>query len=99
MRIDQIQREVADYFEVKLPELVGRRRNTWYTRPRMIGMYLARKLTGASFPVIGHWFGGRDHSTVIHAVHKIERLYDAKDEPTRKAVVTIESRLSALEPA
>lgn len=108
-RIEMIQHEVADYFEVKFQELKGLRRNRWYARPRMIAMYLARKLTHASYPVIGKWFGGRHHSTVIHAVRKIERLYDVKDSPTRNVVITIESRLiegaitrvqqGALEPA
>lgn len=96
--IDTIQREVASYFEVKLKELRGLKRNTWYTVPRMVAMYLVRKLTRASYNMIGRWFGGRDHGTVIHAVQKVERLY-AKDGPTRRAIVMIESHLTALEPA
>jgi chromosomal replication initiator protein len=58
----------------------------------MIAMYLARKLTGSSFPEIGGRFGGKDHSTVISAVKKIERLL-AEDSNLRSVVTTLESHL------
>jgi chromosomal replication initiator protein len=58
----------------------------------MIAMYLARKLTGSSFPEIGHRFGGKDHSTVISAVKKIEHLL-AQDPNLRSVVTTLESHL------
>lgn len=97
-RIELIQREVADYFDVKLRDFGDLKRNTWVALPRMVAMYLARKLLPrASYRVIGDWFGGRDHSTVTRAVQKIERLY-REDESMRKAVTTIESRLTSLEP-
>lgn len=96
-RIELIQREVADYFEVKPRDLVGQSRNPWYTRPRMVAMYLARKLIKMSYPEIGRRFGGRDHSTVMFAVKKIDRLHQ-EDTRITKAITVIESRLSALEP-
>lgn len=99
-RIELIQREVADYFEVKkLHDLKSTARNMWLALPRMVAMYFARKLLPrASYSVIGSWFGGRDHSTVIKAVKKVERLY-REDESVREAVTTIQGRLAALEPA
>jgi len=70
--IEAIQREVATYFDIKLHDLRGPKRLQSVARPRMIAMYLARKLTGSSFPEIGGRFGGKDHSTVISAVKKID---------------------------
>ncbi|MGC9982596.1 MAG: chromosomal replication initiator protein DnaA [Polyangia bacterium] len=90
--IEAIQREVATYFDIKLHDLRGPKRLQSVARPRMIAMYLARKLTGSSFPEIGHRFGGKDHSTVISAVKKIERLI-AQDANLRSVVTTIESHL------
>ncbi len=90
--IESIQREVATYFDIKLHDLKGPKRLQSVARPRMIAMYLARKLTGASFPEIGSRFGGKDHSTVISAVKKIERLV-AEDSNLRSVVTTLESHL------
>jgi chromosomal replication initiator protein len=90
--IEAVQREVATYFDVKLHDLRGQARVQSVARPRMIAMYLARKLTGASFPEIGSRFGGKDHSTVISAVKKIERLL-AQDPNLRSVVTTLESHL------
>ena len=90
--IEAIQREVATYFDIKLHDLRGPKRLQSVARPRMIAMYLARKLTGSSFPEIGSRFGGKDHSTVISAVKKIERLI-AQDSNLRSVVTTLESHL------
>jgi chromosomal replication initiator protein len=92
LTIETIQREVAGYFDVKLHELKGPKRHRAVAHPRMIAMYLARKLTNMSFPEIGSRFGGKDHSTVISAVRKIERLC-AEDPTTRSVVGTIENHL------
>jgi chromosomal replication initiator protein len=92
LSIDAIQREVATYFDVKLHDLKGPKRLQAVARPRMIAMYLSRKLTGSSFPEIGSRFGGKDHSTVISAVNKIERLL-AQDSNLRSVVNTLESHL------
>jgi chromosomal replication initiator protein len=92
LTIETIQREVATYFDVKLHDLKGPRRHRAVAHPRMVAMYLARKLTNMSFPEIGSRFGGKDHSTVISAVRKIERL--VAEDPTVKSVVgTLESHL------
>jgi chromosomal replication initiator protein len=90
--IESIQREVATYFDIKLHDLKGPKRLQSVARPRMIAMYLSRKLTGSSFPEIGSRFGGKDHSTVISAVKKIERLV-AEDSNLRSVVSTIEGHL------
>jgi chromosomal replication initiator protein len=92
LTIESIQREVAAYFDVKLHDLKGPKRHRAIAHPRMVAMFLARKLTNMSFPEIGSRFGGKDHSTVISAVRKIERL--CSEDPTVRSVVgTIESHL------
>jgi chromosomal replication initiator protein len=92
LTIESIQREVAGYFDVKLHDLKGPKRHRAIAHPRMVAMFLARKLTKMSFPEIGSRFGGKDHSTVISAVRKIERLC-AEDPTVRSVVGTIESHL------
>ncbi|WP_404339799.1 chromosomal replication initiator protein DnaA [Sphingomonas sp. MMS12-HWE2-04] len=72
--IDEIQRAVSSHFEVKQIDLISERRAVAIARPRQIAMYLAKRLTTRSLPEIGRKFGGRDHSTVIHAVRRIEEL-------------------------
>jgi chromosomal replication initiator protein len=92
LTIESIQRQVASYFDVKLQDLKGPKRHRAIAHPRMIAMFLARKLTNMSYPEIGSRFGGKDHSTVISAVRKIERL--CGEDPTVRSVVgTIESHL------
>ncbi|MBI4341470.1 MAG: chromosomal replication initiator protein DnaA [Candidatus Omnitrophica bacterium] len=68
-----IQRRVADYFQLNMDEIRGARRQRSILYPRQIAMFLCRRLTEASLPEIGQAFGGRDHTTVLHAVEKIER--------------------------
>jgi chromosomal replication initiator protein len=92
LTIEAIQREVAAYFEVKLHDLKGPKRHRSVAQPRMIAMFLSRKLTAMSYPEIGSRFGGKDHSTVISAVRKIERLC-GEDAALRSVVNTIESHL------
>ncbi len=72
--IDEIQRRVAEYFNVKMGDMLSARRARSVARPRQIAMYLSKQLTTRSLPEIGRKFGGRDHTTVIHAVRKIEQL-------------------------
>ncbi len=72
--IDEIQRAVADYFNLRLSELLSDRRARNIARPRQVAMYLAKQLTSRSLPEIGRKFGGRDHTTVMHGVRKIEEL-------------------------
>jgi chromosomal replication initiator protein len=95
LSIEAIQREVASYFGVKLHDLKGPKRHRAVAHPRMVAMYLARKLTAMSYPEIGSRFGGKDHSTVISAVRKIERL--AASDPAHRSVVnTLEGHLRQL---
>jgi chromosomal replication initiator protein len=92
LTIEAIQREVASYFDIKLHDLKGPKRHRAVAHPRMIAMYLARRLTAMSFPEIGSRFGGKDHSTVISAVRKIERLVTS-DPGLRSVVQTLENHL------
>ncbi|MED5423758.1 MAG: helix-turn-helix domain-containing protein, partial [Pseudomonadota bacterium] len=74
--IDEIQRKVAEHYNIKLTDMHSSRRARSVARPRQIAMYLAKQLTARSLPEIGRKFGGRDHTTVMHAVRKIEELMD-----------------------
>ncbi len=69
--VDDIQKSVASYFSITVDDLISKRRTKAVVRPRHIAMYLAKTMTTRSLPDIGRRFGGRDHSTVIHAVNKI----------------------------
>ena len=92
--IDEIQKLVSQHFELKPLDLVSARRSRVVARPRQIAMYLAKRLTTRSLPEIGRKFGGRDHSTVIHAVRKIEELRD-QDRDIDTAVRTLMRQLEA----
>ena len=72
--IDEIQRMVCQFYRVDRTEMASKRRARAVVRPRQVAMYLAKVLTPRSYPEIGRKFGGRDHSTVIHAVRLIEEL-------------------------
>ena len=70
--IDNIQRTVAEYFNIKMADMLSKRRSRSIARPRQIAMALAKELTNHSLPEVGDAFGGRDHTTVLHACRKIE---------------------------
>ena len=72
--IDEIQRRVSEHYRIRQAEMVSARRAREVARPRQVAMYLAKQLTPRSLPEIGRKFGGRDHTTVIHAIRQIERL-------------------------
>ncbi|MEC7647989.1 MAG: chromosomal replication initiator protein DnaA [Pseudomonadota bacterium] len=72
--IEEIQKRVAEHFNIRLSEMYSSRRARAVARPRQIAMYLAKQLTARSLPEIGRKFGGRDHTTVMHAVRKVEEL-------------------------
>ena len=72
--IDEIQRKVAEHFNLRMTDMHSARRARNVARPRQIAMYLAKQLTARSLPEIGRKFGGRDHTTVMHAVRKVEEL-------------------------
>ncbi|MBM3560252.1 MAG: chromosomal replication initiator protein DnaA, partial [Alphaproteobacteria bacterium] len=72
--IEEIQKRVAEHFNIRLADMHSARRARAVARPRQVAMYLAKQLTSRSLPEIGRKFGGRDHTTVMHAVRKIEEL-------------------------
>ncbi len=72
--IEEIQRRVAEHYNVRLSDLIGPKRVRTIARPRQIAMYLAKQLTPRSLPEIGRRFGGRDHTTIMHGVRRIEEL-------------------------
>lgn len=74
--IDNIQRTVAEYYKIKVADLLSKRRTRTVTRPRQVAMSLAKELTNHSLPEIGDAFGGRDHTTVLHACKKIVELQE-----------------------
>ncbi len=72
--IEEIQKQVAEHFNIRIADMHSARRARAVARPRQVAMYLAKQLTSRSLPEIGRKFGGRDHTTVMHAVRKIEEL-------------------------
>lgn len=91
VKIDDILRVVMKHFGVNRGDLLSSRRNRSIVRPRQIGMYLAKSLTSRSLPEIGRRFGGRDHTTVLHAIRKIEALL--QEDATMKEEVEVLKRL------
>jgi chromosomal replication initiator protein len=78
--IDEIQTQVAEHYRIRKAEMTSARRAREVARPRQVAMYLSKQLTPKSLPDIGRRFGGRDHTTVIHAVRQIERLRASDSE-------------------
>lgn len=83
--VDLIQRKVAEYFEVRPSDMTAKRRTKNVVYPRHLAMFLSRELTGLSLPEIGEHFGGRDHTTVLHACEKIKK--DIKKDQKAKSLV------------
>lgn len=87
--VENIQKTTAQYYNVKLSELLGKSRKRTIVRPRQLAMYLAKDLTNKSYPEIGELFGGRDHTTVLHAYRKITDILSENndlDEDRQKIV-------------
>ncbi|MCU0826878.1 MAG: chromosomal replication initiator protein DnaA [Tabrizicola sp.] len=74
LTIEEIQRKVAEHYNIRLSDMIGPKRLRTIARPRQVAMYLAKQLTPRSLPEIGRRFGGRDHTTIMHGVRKIEEL-------------------------
>ena len=72
--VEEIQRKVSDHYNIRLSDLIGPKRVRTFARPRQVAMYLAKTMTSRSLPEIGRRFGGRDHTTIMHGVRKIEEL-------------------------
>jgi chromosomal replication initiator protein len=90
--IDQIQRKVAETFDLRLADMTSKRRLASIAFPRQIAMYLSREMTNSTLTEIGDSFGGKDHGTVIHACKLIKRRMD-EDERTRHMIRSIETQL------
>ena len=72
--VEEIQRKVAEHFNIRMTDMYSARRSRSVARPRQVAMYLCKQLTGKSLPDIGHIFGGRDHTTVMHAIKRVTQL-------------------------
>ena len=90
---DNIQRVVAEYYKIKVSDLNSKRRSRSVARPRQVAMYLAKDLTNHSLPEIGESFGGRDHTTVLHACRKIKELLES-DSDIREDVKNLHRTLT-----
>ena len=75
---ENIQKTVADYYKLRMADLLSKRRSRSVARPRQLAMALAKELTTLSLPEIGDAFGGRDHTTVMHAVKRIKELRESE---------------------
>jgi len=91
--VEEIQKIVASHYGVKIADLKSPKRLKALVLPRQIAMYLSRQLTSCSFPEIGERFGGKDHSTIIHAIKKIEKQMD-DDLQLRSTLTTIKNLLN-----
>jgi len=94
LTVDKIQRAVAEEFGITLNDMTSKRRARDIARPRQVAMYLCKRLTKRSLPDIGRRFGGRDHTTVMHAVKRIDQLR-AEDVNFNTRVETVENSLKA----
>ena len=94
INIDNIQKIVASFFHISLQDMLSPRRSRSLARPRQIAMYLSKKLTSKSLPDIGRKFSNRDHTTVIHAVKKIDQLIE-KDEGIKNNIIEIKKQLQS----
>ena len=91
--VDQIQKKVSDYYQIRFSELIGRRRTANIVFPRQVSMYISRTLTGDPLKSIGDAFGGRDHGTVIHACKQVEHMME-QDSSVKRAVDYLIKQLS-----
>jgi len=75
--IDEIQRKVADHYTIRVSDLLSHKRNRVFARPRQVAMFLAKEMTDRSLPEIARKFGGRDHTTIMYGVRRVEQLIDS----------------------
>ena len=82
--VEEIQRKVSEHYNIRLSDMIGPKRLRSYARPRQVAMFLCKKMTSRSLlPEIGRRFGGRDHTTVMHGVKRIEEL-EKLGQPNRR---------------
>ena len=91
--IEQIQKRVADHYDIRLADMTSRRRPENIAFPRQVAMFLSRELTGKSLNSIGEAFGGRDHGTVLHACRLVRDRMEV-DTDVRQAVRYLEGQIS-----
>ncbi|MEZ4600950.1 MAG: chromosomal replication initiator protein DnaA [Syntrophotaleaceae bacterium] len=94
LTIEEIQKQVATHFSIKVSDIKSSKRMKALVLPRQIAMYLTRQLTSHSFPEIGEKFGGKDHSTIIHAIKKIEKIMD-EDFQVRSTINALKKDLTS----
>lgn len=94
LTVEQIQKKVSDYYQIRFSELVGRRRTSQIVFPRQVAMYISRTLTGDPLKSIGDAFGGRDHGTVIHACKQVENMME-QDGSVKRGVDYLIKQLSS----
>ncbi|WP_425517130.1 chromosomal replication initiator protein DnaA [Paracoccus bogoriensis] len=92
--IDDIQRKVAEHYNIRLADMIGPKRARNVARPRQIAMYLSKQMTSRSLPEIGRRFGGRDHTTIMHGVRKVEELI-AEDSSLAEDIAVLKRMLEA----
>ena len=92
--VEQIQKKVAEYYQVRMSELVGRRRLSAIVFPRQVAMYISRTLTSDPLKTIGDAFGGRDHGTVIYACKQVENMME-QDGGVKRGVDYLIKQLSS----
>jgi chromosomal replication initiator protein len=92
--IDTIQKVVASFYNIKISDLKAKKKYKGYVIPRQIAMYLSRKLTNASLLEIGDKFGGKDHSTVIHSIKKVEERI-SKESPFKEIVENLYGQIKS----
>jgi chromosomal replication initiator protein len=92
--IDLVQKVVANFYNIKIPDLKVKRKYKGYVLPRQIAMYLSRKLTNASLLEIGEKFGGKDHSTVLHSIKKVEERM-AKEASFKEMIENLQGQIKS----
>ena len=94
LTVDEILKRVSSHFNIKISDIKSSKRLKAVVLPRQIAMYLSRQLTSSSYPEIGERFGGKDHSTIIHAIRKIEKLIE-EDFQLRSTIENLKKELSS----
>ena len=90
--VENIQKTTAEYYNIKMSDILSKRRSRSIARPRQMAMFLAKELTNYSLPEIGEAFGGRDHTTVIHSVKTIDKLRKS-DEELNGSIDSLKSKI------
>jgi chromosomal replication initiator protein len=91
--LESVQKEVSEYYRISIKDLCSTKKNKTFAWPRQVAMYLCRKLTNSSLKEIGQAFGGKDHSTVVHAVNKISACLESGD-PRSSEILELNQRLT-----